>query len=180
MIRQDRVNRPARGLLDLFRAKVGGKGPDTFSQLIQPTIDQAAFLQAADMKATRVATTTTTTTSIALAVPQSETWIIHNVLALYQNDATASAATSWAIGYLSVINLLNGVGTATNIEIDTWSWQGGDGGAGNSGNIASARFQPGGTFIMPPGAAFRNTIDATSGATTRRLVLTVWYTPLLV
>lgn len=180
-IQQDRVNRPARGLLDLFRAKVGGKGPDRFSQVIQPTLDVTSYLAAHQLKVARTSTTSTSTTSITLTVPQSETWMIHAIHGEVYNS-TAGTHLDSTVNQMQIVFLSTAAGTVTTLELGAYNWRGSADPAVGVTQVrqGSYTWTPGRTFLLPPGAGIRNSIVARTGSLSVNVIVTCLYTPMLV
>lgn len=166
-----RVNRESRGLLDLFRAKVGGKQPDTFEQKIRCIVNNTPFLSVAGMEV-QVDNVTSANGNTSFTVPQDEAWLIH--YASCTCLATPSAAFQVVVT-LSLLQIQKGSGTSSEVVLDRdmqrWT------ALATEPIQATAVYNPGKELLLPPDCMVRGAIRATASNTA---TLAVWYTPLKV
>lgn len=74
---RNRINREARGFLNLFRAKIGGQGPITLREDVQPIIEVGPFLKAGLIRAVKDENSgASPPPNCNIAVPDGEIWDI--------------------------------------------------------------------------------------------------------
>lgn len=156
-ISEKRVNRESRGLLDLFRAKVGGQGPKEFSTNVQPTVDVTGFL-GSGILVTRTASLTAASGAIEIDVPSDEVWL------LYCLSVGVHQITSSQVGYsghLYLKDIPNGTGgAAIDAKVAWWGYTPSLSGPVAQNQLAEAQFVPGHTLLLPPDSGVGSVINA--------------------
>lgn len=137
------INRESKGFLDLLRAKVGGQGPRTFSEDVQPTIDIERFLGSSLLSGT-VSTTTGGAANYELTVPNDELWMLHNFSVwIYKTGVTTVFSIEGRL-YLDLVG--------TKIPVKPFSERFEITPSASVSIGANATWEPAGGLLIPSGA----------------------------
>jgi hypothetical protein len=168
------INRESRGFLSLFRAKVGGKGPEVLKTDVQPVIDITQFLASTRIKYYEVSGDGTPPGSQTITVPSDETWLLHWVnAAIYSNTLLDEAQ--------SAVRLLafRGINESTSgFEYNALAYFGIRGSTDATATqecVGNFTWTPR-NFILPPGTSIQNQSVRSSLTTSCKAVLGVGYT----
>lgn len=173
---QNRINREARGFLDLFRAKVGGQGPQTLLDTVQPTVDVNGYLSSNVLRGATSETTGNPPANISIAVPELQSWLIY-AISIQLSSFNLTAINTGAFFGLQIQGLPDSAGATTDINL------GGVGmnarGAGASVALGeSFTYTPPGVLILPSGTNIQGQYFVDNTSINYRLNVSVLYAEL--
>lgn len=179
-INPEGINREARGLLDLFRAKVGGRQPDRFLKEIRTQVDAVPFLANPLVRVGVASVTTTGTATATVTIPQDECWLLYQAAAIVEGAASASQNAS-AYGVLKLGNIpTQGGGGTADAYLNAWDWIATDDATATQNRGASCVYTPPGHLLLQPGTTISNEIDTKNTTVSLTARVYALYSPLSV
>lgn len=155
----NKINRGTRGWLDLFLGKVGGQGPQRFSDEVRPVVEVDKFLNP-DLLRTAVATASGLAgTAAEITVPTEEAWQIYQVSCAVQDSFSTIGSSVGECRLSSIPGDASGYATLmwAHVAIQVTP----------SGGVRvddSNTWTPNGKIILPPGAKLAMSITQTTSS----------------